>query len=90
MITHRKGLVNAYTKIAERWEDSKKTPHGLRRYGYKNARQWGRLMADKYFDVDGLISDSLLIDMIDDANKVDAPLTQIDYDYLAEEEISCW
>ena len=90
MISHRKGLVNAFTKIANRWEDSKKTPHSLRRYGYRNSRQWGRMMADQYFDTNGLIISSTLIDAIDDANKVDMPMTQIDYDCVAEEEISCW
>ena len=91
MKSHRKALTRAFTKIAKRWEDSKKTRYNLTRYGYKNARDWGRLMAANYFSpVDGRITCDTLIDLIDDANKVDKPLDQYDYDYLAEEEINAW
>lgn len=92
MKSHRKYLINAFEKeaMARGWHDSAKNPRGLARCGYKNARQWARWMADTYFDENGLITCSILMDVIEDAAKVDQPLTQADYDYVAEEEISCW
>lgn len=45
---NRKMLVHAFAKIAKRWGDSAKTPYTFSMYGYKNARAWGRIMADNY------------------------------------------
>lgn len=50
MKNNRKYLARLFTKIAKRWEDSKKTTENLRKHGYKNARKWGREMANMYFD----------------------------------------
>lgn len=93
MATIRKHLARAFTKIAKErgWEDSKKTPHSLRRYGYKNARQWGRMMASNYFSSFHLHGvDSIITEMLEEAARNDEPITQADFDCLAEEEISCW
>lgn len=90
MKTTRKMLVNAFTKIAKRWEDSKTHPENLRKHGFKNARQWGRWVASMY-SVNGIFDmpDSL-IEMYEDAAKNDIPVIQEDFDAWAEEEISCW
>lgn len=80
---NRKMLVRAFAKIAKRWGDSNKSPYTFSRYGYKNARAWGRCTADNYN-----------AEMMEDFAKwIDTPLKdwcQFDYDYFAEEEISCW
>lgn len=91
MTTIRKHLVNAFTKIAKSrgWCDSKKTPHTLNRYGFKSARQWGRMMAGMYGE-NILDLPNGLVDMIEEAARSDSPLTQADFDDFAEEEISCW
>lgn len=93
MKTIRKYLVNAFTKVAKErgWEDSSKHPRGLRACGFKSARQWGRAMADNYFYPGNLHGmDSVVVEMIEQAALNDEPLTQHDFDALAEEEISCW
>lgn len=41
MKTNRKYLARSFTKIAKRWEDSKKTTENLRKHGYKNDPQVG-------------------------------------------------
>lgn len=80
---NRKMLIRAFAKIAKRWGDSNKSPYTFSRYGYKNARAWGRCIADNYN-----------AEMLEDFAKwIDAPLKdwcKFDYDYFAEEEISCW
>lgn len=92
MASIRKHLVNAYTKIAEeRWNDSKHTAHSLRRYGFKSPREWGRHMAAQYYNGNNLYQiDTAVVDMLEEAARIDVPLTQADYDALAEEDISCW
>lgn len=79
----RKMLVRAFAKVAKKWGDSKDSPYTFSMYGYKNARDWGRRMADNYND-----------EMLDDfANWISTPVKdwcQFDYDYFAEEELSCW
>lgn len=91
MSTVRKMVVNAFTKIAEeRWGDSKDTAHSIRRYGFKNPRDWGRHMANMYSWRKGHEIADELLDLYRDAREVDAPVTQHDIDYFAEEEISCW
>lgn len=80
---NRKMLVRAFAKVAKKWNDSKRSGYCLSRYGYKNARQYARLMADSY--------DAEMLE--DFAKWIDTPLKdwcQFDYDYFAEEEISCW
>lgn len=91
MKTNRKYLARSFTKIAKRWEDSKKTTENLRRYGFKNARQWGRQMASLYFDdVACNMAADALAEMLEEAALCDAPITQDDFDYFAFEEISNW
>lgn len=92
MASIRKHLVNAFTKIAkERWTDSKRTPHVITRYGFNSPREWGRHMAAQYFGGDDLYEvNSAIVEMLEDAAKMDVPVIQADYDALAEEEISCW
>lgn len=90
MKTNRKYLARSFTKIAKRWEDSKKTTENLRKHGYKNARKWGREMANMYFDErESMCADSLA-EMLEEAALCDAPITQDDFDYFAFEEISNW
>lgn len=91
MKTNRKYLTRAFTKIAKRWEDSKTTPDNLRRYGFKNARQWGRHMAGMYFDdaACNMAADALA-EMLEDAALSDLPITQEDFDGFAYEEIYSW
>lgn len=80
---NRKMLVRAFAKIAKRWCDSAKTPYTFRMYGYKNARSWGRIIADNYES-----------DMLEAyADWIYTPLNecgQAEYDCFADEEISCW
>lgn len=80
---NRKMLVRAFAKIAKRWGDSAKTPYTFSMYGYKNARAWGRIIADNY--------ESEMLDAY--ASWIDTPLNewgQAEYDCFADEEISCW
>lgn len=80
---NRKKLVRAFAKIAKRWGDSAKTPYTFSMYGYKNARAWGRIMADNY--------ESEMLEAY--ADWIDTPLNewgQAEYDCFADEEISCW
>lgn len=80
---NRKMLVRAFAKIAKRWGDSSKSPCTFSRYGYKNARAWGRIMADNY--------ESEMLESY--ADWIDTPLNewgQAEYDCFADEEISCW
>lgn len=80
---NRKMLVRAFAKIAKRWGDSAKTPYTFSMYGYKNARAWGRIMADNY--------ESEMLEAY--ADWIDTPLNewgQAEYDCFADEEISCW
>lgn len=90
MKTNRKYLARAFTKIAKRWEDSKKTTENLRKHGYKNARQWGREMANVYFDDKAEMCCDALAEMLEEAALCDEPITQDDFDYFALEEISSW
>jgi hypothetical protein len=91
MKTNRKYLARSFTKIAKRWEDSKKTTENLRKHGYKNARQWGREMANMYFeDVACNMAADALAEMLEEAALCDTPITQDDFDYFAFEEISSW
>lgn len=90
MKTDLKMMVRAFTKIAKRWEDSKDTPHGLRRYGFKNARAWGRYVASM-FSLKGIMDmPDYLIEEYEIAAKRGEKVTQASYDAFAEEEISCW
>lgn len=80
---NRKMLVRAFAKIAKRWGDSAKTPYTFSMYGYKNARAWGRIIADNY--------ESEMLEAY--ADWIDTPLNewgQAEYDCFADEEISCW
>ena len=80
---NRKMLVRAFAKIAKRWGDSAKTPFTFSRNGYKNARAWGRIMANCYR--------SEMLEIY--AEWIDTPLNewgQVEYDCFADEEISCW
>nr|DAH97850.1 MAG TPA: hypothetical protein [Caudoviricetes sp.] len=80
---NRKMLVRAFAKIAKRWGDSAKTPYTFSMYGYKNARSWGRIIADNY--------ESDMLEAYEDW--IDTPLNewgQAEYDCFADEEISCW
>lgn len=93
MASIRKHLVNAFENfaISMGWEDSAKHKRGIRHCGYKNSRQWARMMAEIYeepLSVGGW--NSAIIDMIEEAARTDTPLTQHDYDAFVEEEISCW
>ena len=90
MKTNRKYLARSFTKIAKRWEDSKKTTENLRKHGYKNARKWGREMANMYFDERASMCADSLAEMLEEAALCDAPITQDDFDYFAFEEISSW
>lgn len=93
MASIRKHLVNAFTKEAKArgWHDSAINPRGLAHCGFKSARQWGRLMADHYFNAENLYEvESAIAEMIEDAARHDMPLTQADFDAFVEEEISCW
>lgn len=90
MKTNRKYLARSFTKIAKRWEDSKKTTENLRKHGYKNARKWGREMANMYFDERSSMCADSLAEMLEEAALCDAPITQDDFDYFAFEEISNW
>lgn len=90
MATYRKMLVTGFAKIAKRWEDSKKTPHSLRKYGYKNARQWGRAMVANYYVLNSEVVCDFLAEEIERAILEDIPLTQAFFDDFADEEISAW
>ena len=90
MKTNRKYLARSFTKIAKRWEDSKKTTENLRNHGYKNARKWGREMANMYFDERASMCADSLAEMLEEAALCDEPITQDDFDYFAFEEISNW
>lgn len=90
MKTNRKYLARSFTKIAKRWEDSKKTTENLRKHSYKNARKWGREMANMYFDERASMCADSLAEMLEEAALCDAPITQDDFDYFAFEEISNW
>lgn len=92
MKTIRGYMVRAFEKIAKErgWEDSAKTPHTLRRYGFKNARDWGRHMASQY-EIDSVLEmPEALVEAIEYCKQNDMPISQHDFDYFAEEEISCW
>lgn len=90
MSTYKKMMVTAFTKIAKRWEDSKDTPHSLRRYGFKNARQWGRTVAACY-NLDDLLSvPPELLNQIEDVKSKGGKVTQSVFDEFAEEEVNCW
>lgn len=90
MKTNRKYLTRSFTKIAKRWDDSKKTTENLRKHGFKSARQWGREMANMYFyEMASMCADSLA-EMLEEAVISDQPINQEDFDYFAFEEISNW
>ena len=90
MKTNRKYLARSFTKIAKRWDDSKKTTENLRKHGFKSARQWGREMANMYFDELASMCADSLSEMLEEAMLSDQPITQDDFDYFALEEITNW
>lgn len=90
MKTDRKMMVRAFTKIAKRWEDSKTTPHSLRRYGFKDARAWGRYVAGMYSFNGVMDMPDAIIEEYEIAAKRGEKVAQADFDAFAEEEISCW
>lgn len=92
MKTIRKSLVRAFTKIAKErhWDNSAKTPYNLSRYGFKSARDWGRHMVSMY-ELDNVLEmPESLVEAIEYCKQNDMPITQHDFDYFAEEELSCW
>lgn len=83
----RKMFINAFDQFAKRWGDSKTDHITLNRYGFKNTRQWARMMTGCYFDKDGELS----IDLdpsIYDAESID-DLTQSDVNAFVYDEMSC-
>nr|DAT35967.1 MAG TPA: hypothetical protein [Caudoviricetes sp.] len=90
MKTNRKYLARSFTKIAKRWDDSKKTTENLRKHGFKSARQWGREMANMYFDELASMCADSLSEMLEEAMLCDQPITQEDFDYFAFEEVTNW
>lgn len=88
----RKYLVNAFTKIGERYDDSAINGEHIRKYGYKNARDYGRSITAMYVGKSeefGDLPDSI-VEMLEEAAMEDRPITQEDFDLWAEEEMSCW
>lgn len=90
MKTNRKYLARSFTKIAKRWDDSKKTTENLRKQGFKSARQWGREMANMYFDERASMCADSLAEMLEEVALSDLPVTQEDFDGFAYEEIYAW
>lgn len=90
MATYRKMLVTAFTKFAKQWEDSSKTHQGLRRYGFRSARDWGRQMVGNYYYHNGELACDFLLEEIEKAILSDEPITQEFFDSFAQEELSAW
>lgn len=90
MATTRKMLVTAFAKVAERWEDSKTCPNGLRYYGFRNSRDWGRQMVRSYYAVGNEIICNFLAEEIEKAIINDEPITQAFFDDFVMEELSAW
>lgn len=90
MATYKKMLVTAFAKHAKRWEDSKTCAEGLRRYGFKNARQWGRIMANNYYLLGSEIACDFLLEEIEKALLNDELITQAFFDDFAYEELTAW